>query len=107
MINYFNFGRFDDRYLVTNDLGYYMFLDDRDFQKLLFDKITVDDERYSEFTEKGFIYKGHADVFAEKFRCEMENSKNYLYSATSLHIFVVILTVYIVRRRAICERPKE
>ena len=89
MINYFNFSRFGDKYLITNDLGYYMFIDDDNFQKLLFDKIKVDDERYSEFTEKGFIFNGNKDVFAEKFRCTMEDSKNYLYCSTSLHIFVV------------------
>ena len=35
MINYFNFKKFDDDYLLTNDLGRYMFVSAPEFKALL------------------------------------------------------------------------
>lgn len=89
MLNYFNFRKIENDYLITNDLGNYMFTDGSDFQKLVLDKITADNDRYGEFTEKGFVYTGSRDVFADKFVHKMADSKNYLFESTSLHIFVV------------------
>ena len=48
MINYFNFKRFDDDYLLTNDLGRYMFVSASELKALL--KGTVDPD--SDFGKK-------------------------------------------------------
>lgn len=89
MINYFNFKEFDGEYLISNDFGFHMFLSKNDFQFLLMDKISPSNDRYAEFVEKGFVYHQNKEVFVEKFKYKMKDSKNYLFSATSLHIFVV------------------
>lgn len=89
MINYFNFKKFDNKYLITNDLGYYMFIDSAEFNKLILDDISVNDENYSELTNKGFIFNTNREVFLDRFSTLMFDSKNYLFTSTSLHIFVV------------------
>lgn len=89
MLNYFNFKKFGDDYLITNDLGYYSFLSENDFKKLVCDHITPIDKKYNELIDKGFIYFDNEEVFLEKFKLQMGQSKKYLFSATSLHIFVV------------------
>lgn len=89
MINYFNFKNFDNDYLITNDLGNYMFIEPKVFHKLVFDKIDVDCDQYNDFVEKGFIYSGSKEVFVDKFKHKMADSKDYLFDSTSLHIFVV------------------
>lgn len=89
MINYFNFKKFDDEYIISNDFGYHMFLSETDLRELVMDKLTIKNERYSEFTEKGFVYNCNKEVFVDNFHNKMKDSKNYLFSSTSLHIFVV------------------
>lgn len=89
MINYFNFKKFDDEYLVTNDFGHHMFLSKQDFKLLLKDEIFPENDRYAEFTDKGFVFRQNKEVFIDKFKDKMKESKNYLFSSTSLHIFVV------------------
>lgn len=89
MINYFNFKKFDDEYLISNDFGHHMFISQNDFKMLLTDKISADNDRYSEFSGKGFVYHQNKDVFIENFKDILRDSKNYLFSSTSLHIFVV------------------
>lgn len=89
MINYFNFKKFDNNYLISNDFGNHMFLPENDFRDLLMDRICPNNNRYDEFVDKGFIYNQNKEVFIEKFKHKMRDSKNYLFSSTSLHIFVV------------------
>ena len=55
MINYFNFKRFNDHYLITNDFGYYMFVDQDLMGKLIQDKIEPDNEYKDELIGKGFL----------------------------------------------------
>ena len=56
MINYFNFQKFKKKYLITNDLGRYDFLDVSQFVKLLTDDIPADSEDGKRLREKYFIY---------------------------------------------------
>ena len=89
MINYFNFKRFKNRYLLTNDLGKYMFASQNEFKSLLLDNIDLNSKFGMEATEKFFCYDGSKQAFSEIMKPYMRESKNYLFSATSLHIFVV------------------
>ena len=65
MINYFNFKKFDDEYLVTNDFGHHMFLSKQDFKLLLKDEIFPENDRYAEFTDKGFVFRQNKEVFID------------------------------------------
>lgn len=44
MLNYFNFKKFDNQYLLTNDFGRYVFLDEKDFILLIKDEIDYNSE---------------------------------------------------------------
>lgn len=89
MINYFNFRKFKDDYLISNDFGHHMFLSEYELGSLIMDKVTSENDKYSEFIDKGFVYNCNKEVFVDSFQNKMKDSKNYLFSSTSLHIFVV------------------
>ena len=87
-LNYFNFKKSKNGYVITNDLGKYSFLTKYNLEKIIKqDKIS--DELREELIKKGFIYEGDNDIFSEKAAMYVRNQKNYILSATSLHIFVV------------------
>lgn len=90
MLNHFFFEKQNnDKYLITNDFGKYAFLSGNDFEKLVSDKITQNHPLYAELEEKMFIYSGNREAFLKKVRETAQFSKNYLFSSTSLFIFVV------------------
>ena len=89
MINYFNFKRFDDDYLLTNDLGRYMFVSAPEFKALLTGMVEADSDFGKKAIEEMFWYQGSSQAFSDHTIPYMRDSKNYLFSATSLHIFVV------------------
>lgn len=88
MLNYFNFKKFEDRYLLTNDLGRSIFVDEKTFQALMRDEPIEEGMRRC-LLDNYFIYDEHSTVFAERVKRHMRESKSYLFSATSLHIFVL------------------
>lgn len=92
MINHFNFKKFKDKNLITNDMGQYMLLPDEDFEKLIHDKINENSPYYEELSNKAFVYNTDNDVFIEKNKDCLRCCKGYLGCATSLHIFVVTNT---------------
>lgn len=89
MINYFNFKEYDDCYLITNELGLSCFLTKSDFNLLVDDKLTDKNPKYQELYEKFFVYHERKEVFIDRIHEHLRCSKNYLFSATSLFIFVV------------------
>lgn len=88
MINYFNFKKFRDKYLITNDFGRYSFLDISRFQDLLMDKIECNDDISEQLKRDYFIFDDEEE-FSRLSAFEIYSSKNYLYKSTSLHIFVL------------------
>ena len=57
-LNYFNFDNRKDLFFLTNDFGYYCYLNKEDFQNLLsekYDQIVPDKQK--ELLEKYFIYE--------------------------------------------------
>jgi len=88
MLNYFNFKKFDDGYLLTNDTGRYQFLADEEFQQLL-NKENLNSELYEKLKENFFVYDEHESVFTEKIKSYIQDNKNYLFASTALHIFVL------------------
>ena len=89
MINYFNFKKFADAYLLTNDLGRYMFATKEELNSLIGDKVDYQSEFGRTAKEKFFCFDGSAQAFSENVKPYMRQSKSYLFSSTCLHIFVV------------------
>lgn len=89
-LNYFCFKKFDDKYLLTNELGKYIFVNEDDFNALVNEEYHLLDEvMLDELKEKFFIFDDNLDVFIEKTAIPYRDMKEYLFSATSLHIFVM------------------
>jgi len=89
MINYFNFRKFKNKILITNDTGNYAFLANEEFKKMFSDNLDRTSEKYAELTDKFFVYDENQEVFLERIKHTMRSSKAFLFHATSLHIFVV------------------
>ena len=87
-INYFNFKERKDNYLITNDIGNYMFIKKSDFSKLT-RKEKLDENIEKQLKEKGFIFDNNEEIFATEMAMKLRKTKSYLLVPTSLHIFVV------------------
>lgn len=89
MINYFNFKKKNDRYLITNDLGKYMFISENTFSELLSGNVSDDNVEKDELIEKGFIIENNPEVFIKKSIPYIQSMKSYCLCSTALHIFAV------------------
>ena len=89
MINYFNFKKYKSKYLLTNDFGRYVFLEQNDFKNLLMDKLPQDKDLADKLQAEYFAFDNSIEEFSRLTAFNMYGSKNYLYKSTSLHIFVV------------------
>ena len=87
-LNYFNFKKNNNNYLLTNDIGEYAFMENEEFKKLV-NKGKLKEETQKELLEKGFIYETNKELFTENMYLKLRNQKEYLLAATTLHIFVV------------------
>ena len=89
MLNYFNFKKWNnDKILITNDFGKYDFLDIDTFFRFINNKINENDSIYNELHERLFLLN-YKDIYSEEILNTMRTSKDYLFTSTSLHIFVV------------------
>ena len=52
MINYFNFSKRDNGYLLTNDFGMYAFVSDNTFDELIHDNVSKDNPERDILIEK-------------------------------------------------------
>ena len=89
MINYFNFKKFNNKYLITNDLGRYLFADKKELFSLINNQVDMNSDFGKSAEKNMFCYNGSPRGFAEKVKPYFRDSKNYLFSSTGLHIFVV------------------
>lgn len=89
MINYFNFKKFNDRFILTNDTGRYMFATFDELASLVKNRVDYHSDFGKKAVEKFFCYDGSPQAFSEILKPYYRESKNYLFSATSLNIFVV------------------
>ena len=87
-LNYFNFKENEKSFLITNDVGRYMFLNKQNFTNLV-QKKDLENELKEELIHKGFIYEGNEEIFATNMSMDLRRSKEYLLVPTTLHIFVV------------------
>lgn len=89
MINYFNFKKIADSYLLTNDFGRYMYATKDEIKSLICDKVDYKSQFGKNAQEKLFCFDGSIQAFSEAVKPYLRESKSYLFSSTSLHIFVV------------------
>ena len=89
MINYFNFEKTDNGYLITNDLGYYSFISEEVFGMLLRDSVPDSIPEYAELCEKYFVSSEHEEVFSQNAADWLRSIKSYCFGCTALHIFAV------------------
>ena len=90
MISFFNFKEFNgNSYLLTNAFGDYAFLSKEDFNKLLYKNESLDHFVREELIRSRMLFDGSSYHFIDENVPYARDSKNYLFTATSLHIFVV------------------
>lgn len=88
-VNYFSFKKHKEKYLITNELGYYHFLSTEDFNFFVHDQYeNMSAGLISELKKKFFLYE-EEDVFIERAIYPYRDNKSYLFSPTVLHIFVL------------------
>lgn len=88
--NYCNFKQWKDKMLLTNEQGRYILLGKRDFVNLVNKRYDLlSEETLQKLKDRFFIYDIDEDVFIEKVANAYRDNKQYLFSATSLHIFVL------------------
>lgn len=89
-LNYFNFREFKDKYLITNELGFYSFVSEKTLKALVDERFEIiEPEVINELKDRLFIFDQNEDVFIEKASTVYRDNKRYLFSATCLHIFVL------------------
>lgn len=88
-LNAFHFKFQDpDHVLMTNDWGKYIFLSKKDFVQLLQQHKTENQDLNQELRNRYFLLE-QEDLLSEGISHQLRNMKDYLFSATALHIFVV------------------
>ncbi len=88
-VGFFRFKKFDkDNYLLTNDVGKYVFLAEADFKKFITGKLKKQDKVYKELKENLFIKD---DSYQPELVSQFSQKNNFLNYGPSLHIMVVTL----------------
>ena len=87
-LGFLRFKKFKNKYLLTNDIGDYIFLKRKEFEDFLANNLKKDREPYLSLKEKNFL-KDEIDLtgMIEKYR----SKKAFLFDGPSLHIVVVTL----------------
>ena len=88
MLNYFNFRKMEDKYLITNDSGQYDFIAPSDLRQLIQGESELSTELAKNLLEKGFVYENR-ESFLESQKYRIRQVKTHLLHCTSLHIFVL------------------
>ena len=89
--NYFLFKKVaHEEYLLTNELGFFCYVDADTFNNLMEEKYTLIPDSIIEILKKRmFIYDISDVLFIEKASKEYRKTKQYLFAGTCLHIFVL------------------
>ena len=89
MINYFNFAKNENGYLLTNDFGKYQFVSDRTFNELVHDCVSDNNPEKQFLVENGFLIEQPMELFVKENAPWLRSMKEYCLGGTSLHIFAV------------------
>jgi len=88
-LNYFNFKKFEDKILLTNDFGCHLFVSPAEFIQLVSKKVDLTSELGKELLEKRMVYTESNLEYSDSAKYDIRRIKGHLNVATSLHIFVV------------------
>lgn len=88
-LNYFNFKKFSNKILLTNDLGKYLFVSDDEFKKIIGQKVKPNSDLEKRLIDTCMIYNDTDLEYSNMNKYDVREIKSYMNSATSLHIFVV------------------
>ena len=87
-LSFFRFKKFKDKYLLTNQVGDYIFLTEKEFEDFLTNKLKKTEEPYLSLKEKNFLKKElNLSQLTEKYYFK----KSFLFGGPSLFIVVVSL----------------
>ncbi len=88
-LNYFNFKQFQDKVLMTNDLGSHLFVSEDQFKTIVTGKVDSASELGQKLLSKHMAYDDTKLEYSAFLKHDLRRIKNHLNTATSLHIFVV------------------
>ena len=89
MLNHFNFKKIDkDCVLVTNDFGLHAFLTDSEFRALATNRVNKSSPLYEQLHQKLFLLEP-MELYSSEIASDLRKMKNYVFTPTTLHIFVV------------------
>ena len=89
MKNHFNFKRTSSgKYLITNDFGRHLFLSQEEFQSFVLDNTQTDETLEQKLKDNYFLIQP-TDLYNFGTIDLLRGIKSYLFSSTSLHIFVL------------------
>lgn len=89
MINYFNFKKFNNDYLITNDFGKYQFVSFDTLKKLVNGDENIDEPLLSSLQDNFFIIGKSRQAYLERCTPYMRDAKSHLFQSTGLFIFVM------------------
>ena len=89
MINYFNFRKFNDKYLITNDFGRYAFIGEKELKSLVVSEDINDEALKTKLIDNKFLFDTSKTKFIEDTYADMRAAKSYVHVGTSLFIFVM------------------
>ena len=99
----FYFQKLGEKYLLTNDIGNYVFLSENDFEKLVSGEINKKSSLYKELSKKNFI---SSKINFAQYINQYRERYHYLFQGPSLHI--VVLTLRCNHRCVYCQAsPKD
>ena len=84
-LNYFNFKRFGEEILLTNDFGCYTFVSDGDFRKIVARNVELKSELGKELHNKKMIYDETNLEYSSYHKYDMRHMKSHVNIATSLN----------------------
>lgn len=88
-LNYFNFKRFDDKILMTNDFGCHLFVTPEEFVQILSKNVEPDSELANALFATNMAYADTDLAYSSTEKYGLRSIKGHMNVATSLHIFVV------------------
>lgn len=87
--NYFNYKVIKGKYLLTNDLGRYIFLSEDQFDRMMKDQLIEEDEITQRLKENFFLFDSSDYDFVEKAGEAYRGYHRNLFQGAALHIFVL------------------
>lgn len=89
-IAFYRWEQYGDKVLLTNEMGYYSFLETQNFQAFVDGDLDGETAIFQELKEKGFLYTGDKNAYVRSREGAYADMKSCLFAATEL--FILVLT---------------